>query len=122
MRSPSRRTRNWPPGRISAITPSSSRASSLAMRLLVSDRDLRVVSAPPGREDRVDRRGAPARTSRPGERLLLGRPQVDGRLASGLVVALDVVADLLALDEPPQAGALDGGDVHEDVTAAGIRL
>ncbi|MBB6221341.1 hypothetical protein GGE66_002311 [Rhizobium leguminosarum] len=48
------------------------------------------------------------------------------KIASGhfarLVIALKLVADLLAFDDFTHAGALDGRDVNEGVSAAVIRL
>src|SRR5215469_3134254 len=64
-----------------------------------------------------------------------GRPKVDGRgrLTSCLCILqvsgrslapilLDIVADLLAFLEMADAGALDGGDVDEDILPAILRL
>ena len=48
--------------------------------------------------------------------------QIAGRHLARLVVALEIEADLLAFNELAHAGALDGRDVDEGVSAAVVRL
>ncbi len=49
-----------------------------------------------------------------------GRLQIGRGGLAAAAVGLDVERQLLALDQRAHAGALDGGDVHEDVGAARI--
>jgi hypothetical protein len=55
------------------------------------------------------------RGQRPEKRSYLRRLEVFGRALTVAIVLHDVEAELLALDERAHAGALDGGDVDEDV-------
>ena len=48
--------------------------------------------------------------------------QVRGGVLAAAAVGLDVEADLLALDEAAQAGALERGRMDEHVLAAVVRL
>jgi hypothetical protein len=57
-----------------------------------------------------------------GSRFWLGSLQVASRHLTGLCVAFEFVADLLALDDFPHSGALDGGNVYERISAAIVRL
>src|SRR5262245_5243032 len=54
--------------------------------------------------------------------LVSGRLQVGGRHLAAALVALEVEADLLALDEATHSGTLDRRDMHEDVLVPGLRL
>src|ERR1700730_8733215 len=51
-----------------------------------------------------------------------GDDQVDGLRTLALLIGLDVDRDALPLGQRLEPGALDGGDVHEDVAAAVVRL
>src|SRR5712691_3892502 len=51
-----------------------------------------------------------------------GDDEVDGLRAFALLVGLDVEGDALPLGQRLEAGALDGGDVHEHVASAVVRL
>src|SRR5215470_15886080 len=51
-----------------------------------------------------------------------GDDEIDSLRPLALLVGLDVEADALAFVERLQAGALDRGDVNEDVTTAVVRL
>src|SRR5258708_28651223 len=51
-----------------------------------------------------------------------GDDQVDGLRTLALLVGLDVEGDALPLGQRLEPGALDGGDVHEDVAAAVVRV
>src|SRR5262245_7057143 len=74
---------------------------------------------------------APARTKSrhmPGSIPLVGRIawksdelQIDGLRPAAVPVRLDCIGQLHALAEIRQAGALDGGDVHENILAATLR-
>src|SRR5262245_43319001 len=50
------------------------------------------------------------------------RLQILRRGLAALGIALLLVRDLLTFGQVPHAGALDGGNVHEHIRAAGIRL
>src|SRR5215470_15594359 len=63
-------------------------------------------------------RSAADRRARPSA----GDDEVDGLRTLALLVGLDVEGDALPLGQRLEAGALDGGDVHEDVPASVVRL
>src|SRR5882724_9349327 len=48
--------------------------------------------------------------------------EIDGFRALALLVGLDVEGDALSLVQRLEPGALDGGDVHEDIAPAVVRF
>src|SRR6516162_8041218 len=76
-------------------------------------------------DDRRNRRGGLQRERSAADRRV--RPsarddEVDGLRTLALLVGLDVEGDALPLGQRLEPGALDGGDVHEDVAASVVRL
>src|SRR5262249_61533759 len=63
-------------------------------------------------------RSAADRRARPSA----GDDEGDGLRTLALLVGLDVEGDALPLGQRLEAGALDSGDVHEDVPASGVPL
>src|SRR5207253_3511412 len=76
-------------------------------------------------DDRRSRGGGLQREQSAGDRRArpsTGDDEVDGLRTLALLVGLDVEGDALPLGQRLEPGALDGGDVHEDVAAAVVRL
>src|ERR1700722_20713224 len=64
----------------------------------------------------------PLLRAEPDEICLAGGAQIVGRRLARAAIGYDLVADLLALAQRSQAGALAGADVNEHVVATVVRL